>query len=667
MAGKISRLAQEHVERRDHVRVPTAWIGAEAAPGMRRGGTPWLCHVDEAGEIAAARGPVLVMLGGEGAGPTSALLAHAEAGERVYVLSASGWDPRAAHARLRSSPRVLLRRVPQLAVSGILTSLGAWLWVGDRGGADARWRLRLDDEQAEALRQSFLRLFWHAAIDEAWTGAQPPVFRPARERRFEVPEPSSRAPIRIVHADAVLDLDAPAELVHLAGGEPPSGSPRRLWLPPSGSHHDRLASLVRGGAEVRWIDRGLPDVAIGAQRGVMLLPGAGGQRWRIALNREQAGATAALLEQPGAWRFEINVRLGDHAAGVTRVQPSGAVAAEPVQPEQVIDAGSVQAALLSSVAGERPASWPPPAALSLSIRYRWTVLPPRLPARTEEDGIVKKWRQLDDRWAKRRAQAQAELTGMARERERLGQRYKQLTSALLGFARTESHLCAALATLAARTPSAAGPSSAGEVLGELARIEEEARGLQRALEVAEREAQVAEAREAQEAAWRRSVEEARQTLLDRRTALSGAQAQWTELEAALEGIAAALGSADPDAKKDLEARRAKLSDERKRLDKRIPGLEHEVAELARREAKPFDFKPPSAPAKLPPATAAPYVPAASALPHALAVPEEALPAVGQLRGLHGQRYLVVETWEELAAGEAAAARLKAQLVAPEDA
>jgi hypothetical protein len=49
------------------------------------------------------------------------------------------------------------------------------------------------------------------------------------------------------------------------------------------------------------------------------------------------------------------------------------------------------------------------------------------------------------------------------------------------------------------------------------------------------------------------------------------------------------------------------------------------------------------------------------------VPDEAPPEVGALRSQKGQRYLVIQTWEELAKGEQAAARLSAKLVAPENA
>jgi len=594
------------------------------------------------------------------------LLAHAEAGERVYVLSAINWDPSKISPRLQSWPKVLFRRVPELPVSGVITSGGAWLWLGDNAEAGNRWTLQLDNEQTEAFRQIFLRQFWHRAVDEAWTGGHRPTFRPARERPFDVPELPRTAPVRLVSADASLDLDEPGALVHRTGGEPPAGPLRRLWIPPGGSHHDQLARLVRGGAEVVWANRGLPDIALGAQRGVMLIPGSGG-RLRIELNRDQAAAAARILEEPGVWRFETDVRLGDHALGDTQLRPSGAVAAHPVQPEQIINLGHVQAALLRSVADEIPTSWPPPAPLSLSVRYQWIVVPPRLPAHTEEDGLVKKWRQLDELWAKRLAKVRDALRGTENERGRLGRAFSRLVGAMLGFERTEGSLREDLARLEVQKPSVAGMQGAGQLLERLARLEEEAQRLRGNLEDAEHKALEADERDTQEAAWRKRLDEARRTLPDRRTALASAQDRRAELDSELDNTVSALKSADQAAKKDLKVRRAKLVDDCDRLDKSIQRLDQEVADLVQREAEPFVFKPPAIAAKRSLPDGARFVPAASTPSPANLVPDEALPAVGRLRNLRGQRYLVIETWEELAPGEESAARLKARLVAPEDA
>jgi chromosome segregation ATPase len=294
------------------------------------------------------------------------------------------------------------------------------------------------------------------------------------------------------------------------------------------------------------------------------------------------------------------------------------------------------------------------------------VIPPRLPVQAEEDGLVKKWRQLDDVWMKRVGKVRDELRGTERERGRLSQVFTRLVGAMLGFALTEGRLRDELADLEAQTPSATGTLGAGKLLERLARIEEEVQHLSGNLEDADHKAREEEARETQEAAWRRRVEDAQRTLPDRRAALASARATRAELAAQLEGITGLLESVDEKAKKDLKARRAKLYDDRANLDKTIRRLEQEIADLERRESEPFVFKPPAAPAKRT-TSGTRFVPAASAPPHTNLVPDEALPVVGRLRSSRGQRYLVIETWEEVASGEADATRLKAHLVAPEDA
>lgn len=675
---KISPVARDRVERRDEVRLPAAWIDTCAAPAPLRAGAPWLVPAAEAAALPAPAGPVLALLGSadtdEAAGALAAVVASAEAGERVYVLAARGWDPGRASPRLCACARVLMRRVPDVPGCGVVTAGAAWLWLGDHE-ASRLWRLQLDGEQAEALRQIFLSLLWHHAIDEAWTGAGPPVFRKASARPFDVPEPSRTAAARTVDASASADplADLAAKLaparamLHRLGGAPPAGPLRRLWLPPSGQHHEQLAGLIRGGAEVRWADRKLPELATDGRRGAIRSPGPGPRLW-IELNGEQAKAAAALLEQPGAWRFETDVRLGDHAAGATRLWPGGAAAARPVEVEQIIELGSVAAEHLREMRGQAPASWPAPATLALAARYRWTVAPPRLPAGAEEDGLVKRWRQVDQEWASRLDKVRAALERAEAERGRLRQAFSRLVGALLGFDRTGKELSDEHAALATMRPSAEGPERAREVLDRLAALEAKAGSLGSALEAAEHGAKLDEAREQQEKAWRQRVEDARQSLPERLGDLDRARERGDAQAAELKRVDDALPAADERARKDLKAQRRKLSDEIEKITQTIQRLEQEIAGLEQQKAALFDFKPPAPPMPRPATRGAAFVPTASQ-PAAAAsqIPEEALPAVGELRRRKGERYLVIADWAELARGEQEAARLAARLVAPEDA
>ncbi|MFY0538897.1 hypothetical protein [Nannocystis pusilla] len=350
MKGPIQRIPRERLEHRDDARLPTAWFGADAAavPVL---GTPTVFRDHSGASNVDYTGPVLVLLAGEHAGALAELVAHAGAGARVYVLAPAGWGKGKLDSWIGNCPTVLIRRVPEVPVSGVLRPSSAKIWAGAAHGEHAPWCLRLDAAQADALRQIFLRLFWHDAVDEAWTGDKQLTFRPPAARPFDVPFVASGAPIRQVAAETHLDIVHGA-VVHVSA-DPPEAVPRRLWIPPSGDHHERLATLCRGGAEIGWTALDLPNVAVVADAGVALLPGTRA-RLRIELNAAQRTDLERILAQPPAWRFDIDVRLGDHSEpGIQFRLPAAAAAAE-LEREQEIKVGQVQAEQLRVAPGPRP-------------------------------------------------------------------------------------------------------------------------------------------------------------------------------------------------------------------------------------------------------------------------------------------------------------------------
>jgi hypothetical protein len=119
-------------------------------------------------------------------------------------------------------------------------------------------------------------------------------------------------------------------------------------------------------------------------------------------------------------------------------------------------------------------------------------------------------------------------------------------------------------------------------------------------------------------------------------------------------------------KKDLEVQRRKLSDDQKRFKEEAERLRSEIASLERQAAERFEFRPPQPPSGRPAQTKGRFIPPTSNVRAAPSVPEEALPEVGSLRTHKSQRYLVIQTWDQLTAGEQAATRLHAKLVAPEN-
>jgi len=658
MEGPIQRTLRHRVEPRADARLPTAWIGGNMAQPPWTDGT-WLTRMP--GRAApAGNAPALVLLGTGSEDARAALLAHATAGARVYALVGPGWGKDQADTQVLQAPRVLVRRLAEMPASAVLAGTEARLWIG--GG----FILRLDPTQADALRQTFLRLFWHEATEEAWSGGRQLAWRPARERPFDVPEVPASASVRWEPADARFTGSSRAALMHVSTGLPSDQAPRRLWIPAGPDHHERLAKLAQAGVEVVWAARGLPDLQVNGGADEVLLPGTRG-RLRMRLTAHQASEMARLLEAPPAWRFQADVRLGEADHRASQFWLPGEAAARGLEAEQLVEVPDVPADSLRAVPATEPACVPAAQPLALAVRYQWRVVPPRVPTGAEEDALVGRWRKLDEGWTTRLARCREALVAAEGDRGRIGRAFSRLVSAMLGFERTHGGLLARVGALEAQRPSAAGPTGAPALLTQLGEIEDAARKLQADLEEAERKARDEEEREKQQAAWQSRVDAANRDLPDRRTSLTTAESRRADIARDLRGIEESLESADKEARKDLPIRQRRATDDLHGSRKEVIRLRDEIAALEQRAAERFEFRPPPASTGRPVQPGGRFVPTASSARPGADVPDEALPEVGSLRSHKGQRYLVIQTWDQLAAGERTAARLTARLVAPENA
>lgn len=655
MQGPIKRLARERLERRDDACLPTAWVDTRPPSGPFSG-LVWFSDTD-VGSRPNPAAPVLVMLGSENGRAFDELIAHAAAGARIYVLVPTGWDGGATDEQLLQAPTVLFRRVPEVPVSGIITADGARAWLG------GDWTLRLDGAQADAFRQVFLRLFWHDATEEASSGGAHLAWRVAGERPFDVPHLPRTAPVRLDGPDARIDLSMQGALMHLAGGAPPKEAPRRLWFPAGADHHADLARLARDGSKVVWHHRGLPDIVVEGRRGEILMPGSCA-RLRFMLTPEQAVDAARILEEPGRWAFSIDLRLNDPVLREASIWLSGEGASRGIEPEQIISVADMAAPTLREMPEISPLTVPEAQPLALSARYCWTVLPPMLPAGTEEDPLVGRWRKVDADWALRVGRLRETLQALEGERKRIRGAFSSLLSAMLGFERTHSGLLDEVTKLEARRPSEAGPSGAPAMLSRLSEIEEQTGKLRDSMTEAERRAQDDDEREKQKAKWQSRIDAALQDLPVRTMALTEAEGQAAASAAELTLIEKELNSADSQNRKDIKARKQKMSDDVARFKREVARLRDDIAKIKRASEEPFVFAPPTPRAGKTSSAPGRFVPSSSRQA-ASTVPEEALPEVGELRRAQGQRYIVIADWQDLALGEHAANRLSAKLVAPE--
>jgi hypothetical protein len=657
MQGPIQRTVRHRVEPRADARLPTAWIGGNMAQPPWTDGT-WLTRTPGRA-VPAGNAPALVLLGNGGEDARAALLAHAAAGARVYALVGPGWGKDQADSQVLQAPRVLIRRLAEVPASAVHAGTEARLWIG--GG----FILRLDPTQAEALRQTFLRLFWHEATEEAWSGGRQFAWRPARERPFDVPEVPASASLRWEPADARLSGDTRGALMHVSAGLPTDQAPRRLWFSAGPVHHERLAKLAQAGVEVLWADRGLPDLQVNGGAGEVLLPGTCG-RLRVRLTAHQAPEVARLLEAPSAWRFQANVRLGEAAHRAAQFWLPGEVAARGLETEQLVEVPDVSAASLREVPDTSPATVPTAQPLALAVRYQWTVVPPRVPTGAEDDALVGRWRKLDEDWTARLARVREALVAAEGDRGRIGRAFSRLVSAMLGFERTHGGLLARVSTLEAQRPSAAGPTGAPALLDQLSEVEADARKLQVDLSEAERKARDDQEREKQEAEWRAQVKSANQAASTVRAEVVEAEKREVELVDEAKEIEDRLRGAKPDENRDLDVRLKKNSDEQEKHAERLKGLRQDLAKHEDDAARSFTFNATKVETKGRQQQGQRFVPIGAATRSSSIVPEDALPEVGVLRTHKGQRYLVIDRWAHLDVGEKAASRLAARLVAPED-
>jgi hypothetical protein len=656
MKGPIQRITRERTEARADAVVPSAWLRDGHVGHSWSGGTWFTKEMPTPSHVGG--GPLLLMLGSD-ADTNAALLRHAS-NETVRTYAVVG--PRSSGDSLQGAhaPNVLARRVPEVPASALHTPSGAQLWIG--GG----FSMKLDHSQADALRQTFLRLFWHEASEEVWLEGRQFGWRPVRGRPFDVPEVAATSAVRLESSDARLNAELHDAHVHLTAGEPPAAVPRRLWFPAGVDHHNRLERLTKLGADVRWSDRRLPDMAVRNAVGEVLLPGKRG-RLRIRLTSAQAREASALLDVDGDWRFRTDLRVGDPGARHASFWLAGEAAPRTMEEVQEIEVPDVHATSLRDVQVAEPSPVPPPHPLALSARFRWIVVPPRIPSASGEDPLVSRWRSVDDAWTKRLETVRSALERSNDERSRLGTTFSRLVSALLGFKRTHDEVLAKVIQLESRRPSGAGPTETPSLLTQLDDLEAVVNRHQRDLQDAESKAREEEELEKQRTQWAAQVQRATQEVSRLREEVEREAKHEAELVAERSDIEARVKDAPPEENRDLEAKKKRNHDERTSNEKNLKKLRYDLDKHAKDAGRPFTFNPTKSAAKTQQQQGKRFVPQPLGGRASLSVPEDALPEVGTLRTHKGQRYLVIQLWEDLDRGELAATRLAAKLVAPENA
>lgn len=661
--GLIRPLECSRLFDRADERLPMAWVGQnktnETFPRLQ-----WLQHghVDPFRQVENQ--PVLALIQSAAEPVFAELLALARAGARVYLLVPEAWpDQQRLETQLLQSPYVFIRRVADIPASAILTSSGGRVWLG------GPWSLRLNEQQALALRQTFLRLFWHEAFEEAWTGEKQLLWRVARDRPFDVPELDSDAPLR-VGPNERLQMDVRGACGHFVSYEVPAQFPRKLWFRAGSEHQDKLARMVRQGTEVVWQDIGLPDIVVRENTGEMVVSSAK-SRMRIGLDAQQAADTSRILDFAASWSFQVDLRIGDPSLRTAtfwlRKEPEPRV----LQKQQSISIGEISAPSLRAVPDTLPEKWPDANALALTAHYVWKVNPPTLPGGAVEDPLVKRWREIDEQWAERILYLQESSRRFSDHRGRLEKAFASLLGTWLGFGRENDKLMKRINEFAGQRPSLVGPGGAATMLMRLSELEEEMRTLQKDIDETERQKVEEDERAKQEEEWRERVKLAREKLAKCRDTFEQQKDQLAAIKAEVAVVDECMKNASGEDKngkndkKDAYAQKKMLDDELTRTKKNLDRLRNEIESLEQTASQPFEYRQQKQPL-LPSASGkARFVPAPNNKT-TTTLPDQALPEVGELRVHQKQRYLAIRTWEELHLGEQAALRLEAKLVAMRD-
>ena len=670
LSGTIGPWEAEEAEDRHAVMIPHCWE-RQASPNTRlaSAGVPGvLVAAREAARLLPPPGPDDVLLAVLAAKPPEilidAVLEAADRGTRVYLLAESDFGESGVGREFgkKSKARVLVRRLSGLCCSAVLADRGrtGGLFIGPGPSEEAPWFFPLSGAQGEAMFRLALRLFWHEASDEAWTSTDGLQFAEPRDRPFDVPLLAPGAP---VHFGSGGRTDDKVSVWHSPAGvlpaEPP---PSTVVVPPTGVSQDALAAAVRGGSTVAWSAIGLPTLSTGSMAGTLELAS---ERFpvHVQLEAKQAAAVESIVSsavESAAWRFAVDAALGDLDGEVWL--PGSPSPQSPIARHDH-HCGRTEAESLDGFTTTNSPDRPTPPVLAKSVRWRWTVLPPRVPPAAKADPLIASWQRLDDEVSKRLDIVRERLGGVAEHEGAIGKAFAALAGALKGFGRTRSALGKKVDELAASKPSSLVPEEATQLLTALSELEDAAGALGVEVVKAESKAQDDRERERQQSDFDGKREQAEKDLTALRVEREERQKEFDQAQVELGEFATNDGAQM--SRNERRALQKKLKAKAEQTKKRLSAVEHRVSTTQAILAEEFEFRPSRKPPKsaLGRAKGARFVPTAKQK-KTTSSPAEGLPRVGALYAHKGQRYLAITTWEQLEDGEAESQRLDAHLVAP---
>jgi hypothetical protein len=576
---------------------------------------------------------------------------------RIYALAGENW-----HEKQKITPSIiektLLRCVQEVPFSAIYTKKNAWI-VLCKGEF-----FRLSEEQAENLRLLFLRFFWHEATKEGYFSNEEWIWQKANARPFDIPLLSLSDAIRWDDVTKKLTSKSADSLLYLTEDPPPSHPLKRLWFPASHQHHEALKKLAQAGTEIVWDEtKKLPQILIEDDDGEIFFVGKKG-RLRIRLTQEQIDDFTRLLEEDARWYFHTDVCLGSPAHQTSYFWLSDTPSPALLITEQPISiTSSVVASSLRTLNETEPLSFPPPHSLALSVVYTWTVEPPRIPKGSQKDPLYKKWEQFDKAWQARLKKLEEHLTLLPKDSSSpLSKAISWFGNALLGFQKKEEEILSRIEKIKSYLPSKGSTEETHTQIEELCKMEEEAASLLKDIEEKNHKAQEEAEEQKQREEHDLAIEVFQKQLQEEHSQL---EEKDQELQKTKEELKKIDSPFHKDEQTNTQSQKNKLLYDQKNTEKKIKEIRAKIEKLQAEIKKPFQFshskeiKSPKFTERAQHSSLSSEKTSKFSLPE---VPEETLPALGELRLHHDRRYLVIEKWEELEMGEKEAERLRAHIV-----
>lgn len=649
---------------------PTAWtcppspvlvLPPRFTRGMSASMSTTKPRVGEGGQPAAdVKEPLLFILPRSApAALVKTFLESLTGNRRVYVLADLGFGvgSRDPGLRDRSGAWALVRRTSLPLLPAVIgcTSRKVTLLVGPLGESARSWAVELDDAQREGFTRVAFHLFWHHAMDEAWTDPQSPAltFKEPEERPADF-IPPAEGPVQWLRrpVDRVMPREGAVWLRNELAIVPPNVTPRRFVTRPSGDapHFDGIRQLAERGAEVVALAEPMPDLWVTSETGVI--------EWtldhyvlRLTLNLPQARPLfEALVKARPQAILRRNLKLKEVAG---KVWIPGSAGPAPCVPCVQLPAGDVECETLDAVMTAEPRMWPEVPTLARQVEFSWKNLPPIPPAKAARSPLYQQWEELRSTVQSRLDTCRKTLARVAQQSDEAKSNFGSFFAGVLGFDRRRQELSAEIEKLRSTRVDGTAMEPAKALLETLYQVESGVSEYQRGVEA---DVSVAD-HKSQQARWEKEKEENQKRLAATQLELNVALQKKSALDAEL-----AAGQRPDEEQRDWQARQNKLKDDLKELEAKKKKLEARCRDLQHQIDRPFQYKA-SGQRSTGRGTGKGFVPEPPATSSSIQLPPETLPRVGELVEDNKQRFLVIDTWEQLESGRQEAQRLKARLVA----